>query len=153
MNITQPGSVTTSSQAATVASRTSTPNPPKDLPVALQNATRASLAASQELSTRQETEKKLDENEAKTLTEAANSELANLTTALAFSVDRDINRFIVRLVDTSSQETLRQYPAEEMIEVFKALKRVNELMTPEQAQGTRGLGSDLSSGVLFRGKA
>lgn len=153
MNITQTGSVTTPAQAAATVSRSDSPPARKELQTALQGIESRSPAATEELKTQQTQSKKLDEEETKSLTEAANGELANLTTALAFSIDKDINRFIVKLVDTDSQETLRQYPAEEMVEVYKALKRVNELMSPDRLQGGSGLNGDLSSGVLFRGKA
>ena len=153
MNITQTGSVTTPAQAAATVSRSDSPPARKELQAALQGIENRSPLATEELQAQQEQAKKLGEQETKSLTEAANGELANLTTALAFSIDNDINRFIVKLVDTNSHETLRQYPAEEMVEVYKALKRVNELMSPDRIQGSGSLNGDLSSGVLFRGKA
>ena len=155
MNITQPGAIAASSQPQALASRGNAANSGKETqanPQSIENNFQLKLST-QELKAQQENQRKLDEQEAKSVTEAANTELASLTTALAFSIDRDIDRFIVKLVDTNSQETLRQYPAEEMVEVFKALKRVNELMTPEHPQSNRSLGGELSSGLLFRGKA
>lgn len=153
MTITQTGSVTTPAQAAATVSRSDSSPTRNELRTTLQGIENRSSVSIEELKTQQAQDKKLDEEETKSLTEAANGELVNLTTALAFSVDKDINRFVVKLVDTDSQETLRQYPAEEMIEVYKALKRVNELMSPDRLQGGSGLNGDLSSGVLFRGKA
>lgn len=153
MNSLQAASVTAATQATATVPRNASPPTPKELQSTLQTLEKTSALSAQGLRAQQEEQKNLDEQEARSLTEAANGELASLTTALAFSIDKDINRFVVKLVDTNSQETLRQFPAEEMVEVYKALKRVNELMTPERMQSSGKLAGDLSSGVLFRGQA
>lgn len=107
-----------------------------------------------------DTEERLrqQQKELETVVESANDALSSLTTALSFSLEKDIGRFVVKLVDLSSQEVLRQYPAEEMVEVYKALKRVSELMTPDapQSQGRATNAqppSDVFSGALLRDRA
>lgn len=110
----------------------------------------ASPSATQEADKRRQQEK-----EAESLTDAANNELSSLTTALAFSVDRDVDRFVVKLVDVNSQEVLRQYPAEEMLEVYKALKKVTALIMPDATSGTGNplSAGEGSSGILLSSKA
>jgi flagellar protein FlaG len=45
---------------------------------------------------------------------------------LEFSVDSDSNRTIVKVVDESTKEVLRQIPSEEVIQIAKALDQVQQ---------------------------
>lgn len=58
---------------------------------------------------------------------------AQMAQSLHFSVDKDTGRTIVRVMDTTTQEVIRQIPTEEVITISHALDRM--------------------SGLLFRGKA
>lgn len=57
---------------------------------------------------------------------------------LQFSIDEDTGRTIVRIVDTSTKEVIRQIPSEEVLAIAKAL---------DQTDG------DTSSGVFLKQKA
>lgn len=58
---------------------------------------------------------------------------AQMAQSLHFSVDKDTGRTIVRVMDSVTQEVIRQIPTEEVITISHALDRM--------------------TGLLFRGKA
>jgi flagellar protein FlaG len=55
---------------------------------------------------------------------AANSVLAAQNQSLQFTIDPDTRSVVVRLVDTRSNEVLRQVPSEEMLAIAKAIDRM-----------------------------
>lgn len=58
---------------------------------------------------------------------------AQMAQSLHFSVDKDTGRAIVRVMDSTTQEVIRQIPTQEVITISHALDRM--------------------TGLLFRGKA
>jgi flagellar protein FlaG len=52
---------------------------------------------------------------------------------LEFSVDDDSARTIVKVVDKSTQEVIRQMPTQEALEIAKALDRLHSLLVRQQA--------------------
>lgn len=53
----------------------------------------------------------------------ANEALRQRTSELSFEFDDEIGRIVVKLVDTSTHEVLRQIPSEEMVQIARALKQ------------------------------
>lgn len=53
---------------------------------------------------------------------AANNRLAESGHELRFEYDRDVNRLIVRLVDISTLEVIRQFPSEEALHAARLVK-------------------------------
>jgi flagellar protein FlaG len=62
--------------------------------------------------------------EVRSAAQAANAALVQRQAALEFTVDADLHRVVVRLVDTQEQKVLRQVPSEEMIAIAKAIERM-----------------------------
>lgn len=52
---------------------------------------------------------------------------------LEFSFDSDSARTIVKVVDTKTQEVIRQMPSEEALQIAKALERLESLLIRDQA--------------------
>lgn len=52
---------------------------------------------------------------------------------LQISVDSDLDRVIVKIVDSQSGQVIRQIPAEELINLAKQLKNLNGLLVEKHA--------------------
>jgi flagellar protein FlaG len=53
----------------------------------------------------------------------ANEALVQKGSELTFEFADDVDRVIVRLVDTRTREVIRQFPSEEMLQIARALKQ------------------------------
>lgn len=65
--------------------------------------------------------------------ENINTVLQTRTPGLEFSVDRESDRTIVKVVDTKTQEVIRQMPSEEAIQIAKALDQLQSLLVRQSA--------------------
>lgn len=63
------------------------------------------------------------EAEVRRATAEANEALRRRASELSFEFDDEIGRVVVKLVDTSTREVLRQIPTEEMLEIARSLKQ------------------------------
>ena len=52
---------------------------------------------------------------------------------LQFSIDQDSGRTVVRVVDTDTGDTIRQIPSEEMLNISKALDKLQGLLLQQKA--------------------
>ena len=75
---------------------------------------------------RTESEKR---QELETALAAANQKLAGDGHEVQFEYDRDASRLIVRLVDTSTREILRQFPSDDALRVARQIKSGNPLIS------------------------
>jgi flagellar protein FlaG len=62
-----------------------------------------------------------------------NQVLQDRSPNLEFSVDGDSKRTIVKVVDKTTQEVIRQMPTQEALEIAKALDRLQSLLVKQQA--------------------
>ncbi len=62
----------------------------------------------------------------------------NITRALNFSVDEELGRTVVRVIDENTGDVIRQIPSEDMLELARNLAEIKERTT---------------KGLLFRGDA
>lgn len=56
-----------------------------------------------------------------------------LSQNLQFSVDKDTNTTVVKLVDTQTKDVIRQIPSEEMLSIAKALDKLQGLLIKDKA--------------------
>lgn len=63
----------------------------------------------------------LDEAAVGRLVAAANRALQQAGSGLQFSVDQNTGRTIVRVVDSATQQVIRQIPTQEMLELSRAI--------------------------------
>ena len=65
--------------------------------------------------------------------DSINKTLLDRAPGLEFSVDRDSDRTIVKVVDMDTKEVIRQMPSREAIEIAKALDKLQSLMARQTA--------------------
>lgn len=65
--------------------------------------------------------------------EQVNKAVPSFSRNLQFSVDEDTNRNIVRVVDTSTGDVIRQIPSEEILEIAKALDKLQGMIIRQKA--------------------
>jgi flagellar protein FlaG len=62
-----------------------------------------------------------------------NKALQDRSPGLEFSIDRDSDRSVVKVVDKDTQEVIRQMPSREAIEIAKALDKLHSIMAKATA--------------------
>lgn len=62
-----------------------------------------------------------------------NNTINALSQNLEFTVDRDADRVVVKIVDLNTKEVLRQIPTEVTLEISKSLDRLQGLLIKQQA--------------------
>lgn len=65
--------------------------------------------------------------------ETMNKLMKSLNNSLRFSVDEDTGKTVVKVVDSTTQEVIKQFPSEEAIELTKALDKLTGLLLEQQA--------------------
>ena len=69
--------------------------------------------------------------------QSANAYVQSISTrspsTLQFSLDADSGRTVVKLIDTQTEEVLRQFPSEEMLAVSKSIDRMQGLLVNREA--------------------
>lgn len=58
----------------------------------------------------------------------ANEQIASVAPALQFEVDPRTHEVVIRLIDRQDQHVLRQIPAPEMLEIARALERMQSTL-------------------------
>jgi len=56
-----------------------------------------------------------------------------INNALSFSLDKDSKQMVVKVIDQSTKEVIRQIPSEEMLALAKALDTMKGLLVRQQA--------------------
>ncbi len=65
--------------------------------------------------------------------EEMRSAISPVAQNLQFSIDQDIGRTIVKVVDASTDEVIRQIPSEEIVAIAKAMDKLQGLLIKQQA--------------------
>jgi len=63
----------------------------------------------------------------------ANDVLRSISQAVEFQYDSEAHVTVIRLVDTQDQSVLRQIPSPEMLEIAKALERMQTMLVRDKA--------------------
>lgn len=64
--------------------------------------------------------------------EEVQAAIAPVAQNLQFSIDQDINRTIVKVVDSSTDEVIRQIPSEEIVAIAKAMDKLQGLLIKQE---------------------
>jgi flagellar protein FlaG len=64
---------------------------------------------------------------------SANEQMHTIAPSLQFEVDADTRQVVIRLVDRQDQRVLRQVPSPEMLEIARALERMQALLLRTRA--------------------
>lgn len=59
--------------------------------------------------------------------------VATVNQNLEFSVDDDTGRTVIKVIDRQTEQILRQIPSEEMLQIAKALGKLNGILVQQQA--------------------
>ena len=73
------------------------------------------------------------ETQLQTAVNAANDFIKPITNAVEFSLDKDSERMVVKVVDTVTKEVIRQFPSEEMLALAQALDKIQGLLIKQKA--------------------
>lgn len=111
-----------------------TPAPLADKPVAIASAAaRVNAAPTQTVIAAQQPAAAAGEDQVAHALKSINRVLQDRSQDLEFSVDADSARTIVKVVDKSTNEVIRQMPTQEALEIAKALDRLQSLLVKQQA--------------------
>lgn len=64
---------------------------------------------------------------------AINDFMAQFQRTLNFSVDQDAGQTVIRVIDTSNDELVRQIPSEDFLAISKHIEQMNNLLFSEKA--------------------
>lgn len=62
-----------------------------------------------------------------------NKAMESLNQGIEFSLDEDVHRTVVKVIDQKTKEVLRQMPSEETLEIAKALDKLQGLLIKAEA--------------------
>ena len=65
--------------------------------------------------------------------EAANEFIKPINSAVQFSMDKESGTTVVRVMDISTKEVIRQIPSEEMLAIAKALDQIQGMLIKQKA--------------------
>jgi len=65
--------------------------------------------------------------------QSANAYMQSVSSSLEFSLDDASGRTVVKVVDTETEEVLRQFPSEEMLAISKSIDRMQGLLINRKA--------------------
>ena len=65
--------------------------------------------------------------------EKLNKFISPYVTSLQFSVDEDLGKVVVRIMDNETEEVIKQIPSEDVLALTKALGKVSGLFVEQQA--------------------
>lgn len=96
-------------------------------------AARADAAPTQTVIAAQQPVAAASEDQVAHALKSINRVLQDRSQDLEFSVDPDSARTIVKVVDKTTNEVIRQMPTQEALEIAKALDRLQSLLVKQQA--------------------
>lgn len=73
------------------------------------------------------------EHKVKEAVDVANRFMNALSQNLEFSVDKDTDKIVVKVVDTATNEVVKQFPSQEMLDIAKALDRLQGVLHKTEA--------------------
>lgn len=126
-------SVNTVSSALNVARPAATDTAPN----AKEATTTAALAASQAhrtaTSVKPVDELKPSDEQLQSAVKAANDFVQPFNGNLQFSIDKDTGTTVVKVIDTKTNEVIKQFPSEEMLAIAKSLDQLKGVLVRQKA--------------------
>lgn len=87
----------------------------------------------------------------KNVVDSINKALKQANRNLEFSVDKDTNKQVVKLVDSETGDVIRQFPSDEMLAISRAIgKAQEEMLVMLETGGARG---QAQQGLLLKQEA
>ncbi|BDV44416.1 flagellar protein FlaG [Geotalea uraniireducens] len=101
-------------------------------PVATETA-KGKAESSESVSTQAQKSSQNNEERLKEAAEKINDFIASITTDLRFTIDKDTDRVVVKVISHKTGEVIRQIPSEETLKLAKALDSLKGLIIQEKA--------------------
>lgn len=79
------------------------------------------------------TSAKVSDDQLKDIVKAVNDFVKPFNDTLLFSIDKDTGTTVVKVVDTETEEVIKQIPSEEMLALSKALEQLRGLLVKQKA--------------------
>lgn len=79
------------------------------------------------------TDTNLKRKEAEQAAQAMQEFIAPFNNSLKFSIDDDLGTVVIKVIDSSSDEVIKQIPSEEAIALAKALDKIKGLLVQQKA--------------------
>ncbi|WP_339672267.1 flagellar protein FlaG [Dasania marina] len=115
-------------QVSTSSEPSSPPNVVKEGSVAVANANSSSVAKNEEYRAVNGVINPQDKAQVEEVLKKMNLAVEQIQKGLNFSIDEHRGGFIIKVIDQSTDETIRQIPSEEMLNIYHRLKEVNSLL-------------------------
>lgn len=78
-------------------------------------------------------EKKVSEKDVQNIVRDINSTLQSLHTELSFSVDKETSKMVLKVINTKTQEVIRQIPAEDALRLSSRISKLLGTLIDENA--------------------
>lgn len=65
--------------------------------------------------------------------DAVNNFVSSINDSLHFSIDEDTGKTIVKVIDATTKEVIKQIPSEEMVAIAKALDKLQGVLVQQKA--------------------
>lgn len=65
--------------------------------------------------------------------QSVNAYAQSVSTNIQFTLDQDTGHTVVKMVDTKTEEVLRQFPSEEMLAISRSIDRMQGLLINREA--------------------
>ncbi len=86
------------------------------------------LGAVKQQGGKKEQNKALDKNDLEEIKKATNQVLEQINIELDFSVDKDLNTVVVKVINKETGKVIRQIPPEEMLKIAKRIEEMTGLL-------------------------
>ncbi len=93
----------------------------------------ATIASTPDISPRPQAAASDQKQQVEAAIKAVKEFIQPMASNLAFEMDEDSGRTVVKITEASSGELIRQIPSEEMLEIAKALDRLQGLLVKQKA--------------------
>lgn len=64
---------------------------------------------------------------------ATNDFVQSVNSNVEFTIDKDTGKNVIKVIDTTTKEVIRQFPSEEMLSIAKALTQIQGLLIQQKA--------------------
>ncbi|MDR3087269.1 MAG: flagellar protein FlaG [Azoarcus sp.] len=75
----------------------------------------------------------VDERAVRESVDKLNAFIRPYVTSLQFSIDKDLGKVVIKVMDTETKEVIKQIPSEAVLELAKALGKVEGLLVEQKA--------------------
>lgn len=75
----------------------------------------------------------LDQRAVEEAVQKVQKTVSALNSALQFQIDKDTDKLVIKIVDTNTKEVIKQIPPQEILEIAKALDKLQGLLVREKA--------------------